>query len=104
MAPNSPQSLEEMREQLARLQEAIKEAEVHQREQAMGQIQELMYKNSITLEDLQQAMTPATKKKGTRAKPKAKYRDPESGQEWSGMGKPPMWIRDKDRDQFLIAA
>lgn len=33
----------------------------------------------------------------------AKYRDPNTGAEWSGRGKPPVWIRDfEDRTQFLI--
>ena len=33
----------------------------------------------------------------------AKYRNPETGAEWSGRGKPPVWIRDfEDRSQFLI--
>jgi DNA-binding protein H-NS len=104
MAPNSPQSIKEMREQLARLQEAIKEAETHQRSQAMGQIQQLMYENEITLEDIQQAMTPARKRGRQKGKVAAKYRDPETGAEWSGQGRAPAWIRDKDREQFLIAA
>ena len=32
----------------------------------------------------------------------AKYRDPETGKTWSGLGTVPSWIRDKDRKQFLI--
>jgi DNA-binding protein H-NS len=31
-----------------------------------------------------------------------KYRDPETGKTWSGYGTVPMWIRGKDRTQFLI--
>jgi DNA-binding protein H-NS len=31
-----------------------------------------------------------------------KYRDPESGKTWSGLGTVPRWIKDKDRSQFLI--
>ena len=37
-----------------------------------------------------------------KAKLPAKYYDPDSGQSWSGRGKPPRWIEDKDRAQFLI--
>jgi DNA-binding protein H-NS len=33
---------------------------------------------------------------------KAKYRNPETGKTWSGMGTVPMWIKGKDRSQFLI--
>jgi DNA-binding protein H-NS len=32
----------------------------------------------------------------------AKYRDPESGATWSGRGRAPHWIADKNRDDFLI--
>jgi len=32
-----------------------------------------------------------------------KYRNPETGETWTGRGKPPLWIRDKDREQFKIS-
>jgi len=32
----------------------------------------------------------------------AKYRDPSTGATWTGRGKPPNWIKDQDRDDFLI--
>jgi DNA-binding protein H-NS len=31
-----------------------------------------------------------------------KYRDPETGVEWSGLGRPPRWIKGKDREQFRM--
>lgn len=35
----------------------------------------------------------------------AKYRDPKTGQTWTGHGRPPAWIAAaKDRDSFLIGA
>jgi DNA-binding protein H-NS len=37
-----------------------------------------------------------------KAKLPAKYYDPDSGQSWSGRGKPPRWIQGKDPRQFLI--
>ena len=44
---------------------------------------------------------------GTRSatsKVAAKYRDPETGKEWSGRGKAPVWIRDhEDRTPFAIS-
>lgn len=33
----------------------------------------------------------------------AKYRDPATGATWSGRGRAPHWILDKNRDDFLIA-
>lgn len=41
--------------------------------------------------------------RGGRAKGVAKYRDPKTGQTWTGHGRPPAWIVDvKDRTPFLI--
>ena len=38
--------------------------------------------------------------KGTTVAPK--YRDPATGATWSGRGKAPLWIANKDRAQFAI--
>ncbi|MDF8364712.1 H-NS histone family protein [Achromobacter anxifer] len=50
----------------------------------------------------------ATAKTGKTSRP-PKYRDPASGETWSGMGKRPFWLRDaedagRSREEFLIAA
>ena len=44
-----------------------------------------------------------SKKSNTGGKVASKYRDPSSGQTWTGRGKAPKWIDGKDRSQFLIA-
>ena len=31
-----------------------------------------------------------------------RYRNPETGQTWNGMGRPPNWIKGKDRALFLV--
>jgi len=31
-----------------------------------------------------------------------RYRHPETGQTWNGMGRPPNWIRGKDRERFRV--
>jgi DNA-binding protein H-NS len=33
----------------------------------------------------------------------AKYRDPATGQTWTGRGKAPKWIEGQDRTPFVIA-
>ena len=42
---------------------------------------------------------------GTRTGGKVapKYRDPATGQTWTGRGKAPKWIDGKDRSKYLIA-
>lgn len=37
-----------------------------------------------------------------RRKVRAKYYDPASGATWSGVGREPVWIRGKDREQFEL--
>lgn len=52
-----------------------------------------------------QAVPGAKKRKhaiGPRRVIPPKYRDPESGATWSGRARPPAWIKDRDRNQFLI--
>jgi DNA-binding protein H-NS len=79
----------------AQLQEAFKEERLN----VMEEIIRKMKLHQITAAEIR---GPAM-----AAKPKAppKYRDPETGSEWSGRGKPPNWIKDApDRTKFLIAA
>lgn len=110
-----------------------KEAERLLRQEAItviASIKKLMEKYKITAVDLGLAGTDASsadaadkapptkavtatnarqaKKAATKKKPAAKYRDPKTGDTWSGMGKPPAWMRAAiakgKRDQFLIGA
>ncbi len=37
---------------------------------------------------------------GSKVAPK--YRNNETGETWTGRGKPPRWIQDKNREDFLI--
>jgi len=43
---------------------------------------------------------------GTRSKEKkkgeAKFRNPQTGETWSGRGKPPRWLEGKNREDFVI--
>ncbi|SEK13640.1 H-NS family nucleoid-associated regulatory protein [Paraburkholderia diazotrophica] len=51
------------------------------------------------------AAAKATGEAVAKGKLPPKYRNPETGETWSGHARPPAWIKDvKDRDAFLIAA
>ncbi|MGD7248155.1 H-NS family nucleoid-associated regulatory protein, partial [Ralstonia pseudosolanacearum] len=41
-------------------------------------------------------------KRGPKAVPVPKYRDPKTGATWTGRGRAPAWIG-KNRDKYLIA-
>jgi DNA-binding protein H-NS len=89
----------ELLQDRAELEKQIEALESVERQKAIEQINELMELFSITAPELGRAP-----KKGRKVSKPAvdKYRDPASGKTWSGRGKPPLWIKDKDRDLFTI--
>jgi len=79
--------------------EAARKAEVSE---AVATIQNLVREFGLTHSDVFPAGRKTSAAKGTTVAPK--YRDPASGQTWTGRGKPPTWIRDhEDRSKFAIA-
>lgn len=75
-------------------------AEVMKTEKAgvVAEVRALIQQYQLTQQDVFPAS--GTKTKGSVGEPK--FRDPETGATWTGRGKPPNWIKDKDRAEFLI--
>lgn len=69
---------------------------------AIAQVRTLIDEYALT----QQEVFPSTRARsatsGTKVAPK--YRDPASGQTWTGRGKAPKWIQNQDRSLFAINA
>lgn len=84
--------------QRAELDNKIKAAQAARRTEGLAIIRETMREYDLSLEDLGVRGAQAR-----NSKVPSKYRDPESGKEWSGRGKPPAWIAGKDRTAFLIS-
>ena len=82
-------------------------ADVREKEQrrVLFEIVQKMREYGISLHELlgRKPEAPrATSGTGTKTESTTiKYRDPVSGATWSGRGRAPWWIVDKDRDQFL---
>lgn len=75
---------------------AARKAEVAE---AVAKIRQQIADYGLTSEDV----FPQARAKTSRESVVApKYRDPATGQTWTGRGKPPAWIRDKDRSQFAL--
>ena len=72
-----------------------------ERSDAIDKVQALIAAHKLTQQDLFGGTRGAQKIKAI-GKVVAKYRDPETGQEWTGRGKAPRWIAGKDRAQFAI--
>jgi len=91
---------QEYQEQIARLQTLAEQARQAEIAEAKTRIRVLMATNGLTAEDLQESKrTAAVKKKGSV---EAKYKDPTSGQTWTGRGRAPGWLNGKDRKEFRI--
>ena len=63
--------------------------------------------NGLPLEAVLAGQPPAQRqgrkvRRGTGAKVAAKFRNPETGETWSGRGRQPKWLKGKNRDEFKV--
>lgn len=87
-------------EQIAKLQSLAEAARKDELSGAIKTIKDLMQLHGITVDDLAG---------GSRAKPAkakstvaAQFKNPESGETWTGRGRAPRWLDGKDKEQFRI--
>ncbi|MBD9530865.1 H-NS histone family protein [Comamonas sp. CMM01] len=92
---SSYKALLQQREQL---EQQIQQARKAELSEAVAKVRALVTEYDLTQEDV----FPSSKPKATRQAVAPKYRDPATGATWTGRGKPPLWIADKDRAQFEI--
>jgi DNA-binding protein H-NS len=89
-------------EQIAKLQslaEAARQAEIND---AIKKIKELMQLHGVSIEDLTSARgAKALKAKSSVA---AQFKNPETGETWTGRGRAPRWLDGKDKEQFRITS
>lgn len=89
----------------AQAEALMKQAEAARRTEiasVVAEIQARMKEYGITLDDLKGA-----KKGKTRAAVAAKYRNPTTGEAWSGRGRAPKWLaeelaRGRSKETFLV--
>ena len=93
-------NLKELLEQKAALDLLI--AETRQREVAgaIAQVRAIIAEFGLSSSDIFGGKKPA-EKKGNKVAPK--YRDPLSGNTWTGRGIAPKWLAGKNKDDYLIA-
>jgi len=85
--------LNELLAKKAELEQQIIEIQREERASAIAQVKALMAQHGLTLADLSTRNTPATPKGRSGGKVPAKYRDPATGQTWSGRGLHPKWLK-----------
>ena len=90
-------NLAELIAQKAALEKRIAEAQNHERAAAISQIKQLMAQHGLTAADLgaKASKAPKASKAGPRkgSKVPVKFRDPASGNAWSGRGLKPKWLQ-----------
>lgn len=88
-------SYKELLAQREALEAQIEAARKQELSDVLAKVRGLVQDYGLTAEDIF-----ATRRVSPAVAPK--YRNPETGDTWTGRGKPPTWIRDKDRTQFAI--
>ena len=97
-------SYKDLLQQREALEKAIADARTREVSGAISQVRALAAEYGLTAQDIFPSGRTA-KVAGTKATVKVapKYRDPATGQTWTGRGKAPKWIEGKDRAAFAIA-
>ena len=97
-------SYKDLLQQREALEKAITDARNREVADAVRQTLELVAEYGLTVQDVfpsGRTAKPAGAKITAKVAPK--YRDPATGQTWTGRGKAPKWIEGKDRAAFTIA-
>jgi len=100
-------SIQELLAQKAALEKQIAEVQRAERSDAISKIKSLMTEYGLTVADISGKATTAAPKSTEGRKVAAKYRDPASGQTWTGRGLKPKWLQaqletGKQLEDFLI--
>jgi DNA-binding protein H-NS len=85
------------------IQSEIEVARKQETEAALISIRHMVSMYGITEREIFGCRTLAGKRDNRFGKVAAKYRNPETGETWTGRGRPPRWISGKDYQPFLIA-
>ncbi|CAM2196611.1 DNA-binding protein H-NS [Paraburkholderia kururiensis] len=92
-------SYKQLTAQLEKLHKEVAVAREKELAQAIAEIKEKIAEYGITAEELGFS----GKRSVARKRPlPAKYRNPKTGETWSGRGRAPAWLVGKNRDRFLI--
>ena len=94
-------SYKELVKQRESLDQQIQQARREELAGAVSQVRALVAEFGLTAQDVFPSGRARSASSGSKVAPK--YRNPATGQTWTGRGKPPKWIEGRDRLGFLIA-
>ena len=90
----------ELLKQREALEQQISEARRRELGDAISQVRSLVAEFGLTSQDVFPTGRARSASAGTKVAPK--YRNPATGETWTGRGKAPKWIQNRDREQFAI--
>jgi len=90
---NMASRLNDLLAKRAELEQQIVDLQREERSSAIAQVKSLMAQHGLSLVDLGSRTAPPVAKGRSGSKVPAKYRDPATGQTWSGRGLHPNWLK-----------
>ena len=93
-------SYKELLKQREALEQKINEARRNELSEAVAQVRALVAEFGLTAQDVFPVGRARSASAGSKVAPK--YRNPATGQTWTGRGKPPKWIQNESREKFAI--
>jgi len=96
-------SYKDLLKQREALEQQINEARRRELSDAVAQVRALVSEYGLSQQDVfpsGRSSSARSSSSGTKVAPK--YRNPETGQTWTGRGKAPKWIQNANREQFAI--
>lgn len=101
-------SYKDLLKQREELEKQIKDARQRELTDAVNKVRSLIAEHGLTAQDVfppkgsrsSSRSSSSSSSAGTKVAPK--YRNPSTGETWTGRGKAPKWIQDQDRSKFEI--
>ncbi len=90
-------TIAELLAQKEAIEQQIAEIRENERADAISRARAIVIEFELTADDLF-----SSKKIKAKRQAEAKYRNPETGETWTGRGRAPLWLVDKNRDDYLI--
>lgn len=95
-------SYAELLAQKEALERQIIEAKAREKAEGIAKAKAIIEQYGLSAADLFSRRTGSAGGSGPRGKVAAKYRNPATGETWTGRGKAPKWIEGQDRAKFAI--
>jgi DNA-binding protein H-NS len=104
MGATAMASYKQLTAQLEKLHKEVAAAREKEIAQAIADIKQKVAEYDLTAEELgfTTERKPARKTAKAVSASVAKYRNPKTGETWSGRGRSPAWLAGKNRERFLI--